>query len=322
MTLDAESAELVRQTLAVRRQPTHTLPVDAIRALGEQRMQMYGAGPPMWEVTEHVVVVDDTGAQIPIRVLNPSAAPIGVITYLHGGGWVAGSIDEYESLGREIARRTNCAVALVGYRKAPEHPFPIPVDDAWRALLWIDRNLEDLAGRRVPLAVGGDSAGGNLAAAVVRRARDRRQPQIALQLLVYPVLDADLDRASYHEPENQLLLTRDSMAFYWGLYVPNPAARVHEDASPLRLEDPAGLPDALILTAEHDILRDEGEAYAAALRAAGVDVEHRRFEGQMHGFLPMRSLLPGSELGLAFIAEAVSRRLGRLPTDYEGMQEQ
>ncbi len=157
--------------------------------------------------------------------------------------------------------------------------------------------------------VAGDSAGGNLAAVVAQRARDENGPAIALQVLVYPATDSDLDNGSYRDPDNQLLLTRDAMVWFWDHYAPDPASRANPDASPLRAADLSGLPPALVLTAEYDVLRDEGEAYAERLRQAGVPVEFRRFEGQMHVFFTLVNVLPASAEALDLVAAAVGRSL-------------
>jgi acetyl esterase len=151
---------------------------------------------------------------------------------------------------------------------APEHRFPVAVDDSYAALEWAEANMKKLAGRTVPLLVGGDSAGGNLSAVVALRARDRKGPPIALQLLIYPVTDSDFSRASYNAKENQLLLSRGSMEWFFDHYTPNQADRTHSDVAPIRAKDLSKLPPAVILTAEHDVLRDEGEAYAKRLKDA------------------------------------------------------
>ena len=156
----------------------------------------------------------------------------------------------------------------------------------------------------MPLIVGGDSAGGNLGAVMALRARDRGGPPIALQVLIYPVTDADFDRASYVDDANQLLLTQDAMVWFWDHYVPDAAQRAEPDASPIKAPSLAGLPPAVVLTAEHDVLRDEGEAYAEALREAGVPVDFRRHDGQIHGFFTLL-VLPGSERGFQQVVKAV-----------------
>jgi acetyl esterase len=158
----------------------------------------------------------------------------------------------------------------------------------------------------VPLIVAGDSAGGNLSAIMALRARAAGGPSIALQVLVYPVTDCDLESTSYRDPANQLMLSRESMVWFWDHYAPDPEARLHPDASPLRSANLSGLPPAVILTAEHDVLRDEGELYATRLLKAGVPVRHRRFDGQMHGFFTMVDLLPGADEGLDYVATAIA----------------
>jgi acetyl esterase len=216
-----------------------------------------------------------------------------------------GSIDHFDVMARKLAERTSCAIVLVDYRLAPEHRYPVAVDDCWAGLQWAAAHLGEIAGRPdAPLIVAGDSAGGNLAAVVARRARDEGGPPLALQVLIYPVTDADLDRPSYVDPENQLLLTRASMVWFWDHYLPDAARRAEPDASPLRAPNLEGLPPAVILTAEHDVLRDEGEAYAARLQEAGVPVDVQRHEGQTHGFFS-NMLLPGSERGFQQVVKAV-----------------
>jgi cation diffusion facilitator CzcD-associated flavoprotein CzcO/acetyl esterase/lipase len=243
-----------------------------------------------------------------LRLLVPNERARGVIVYYHGGGWVLGALDQFDALARRLAAGTGCAVVLVDYRLAPEDRYPAAVEDAWTALKWTAANIEEIAGCPVPLIVAGDSAGGCLAAVVAQRSREAG-PEIALQVLVYPVTDCDLDRDSYLDPENQLIVSRDTMAWFWDHYAPDPSVRSSPDASPLRARTLAGLPPAVMLTAQHDVLRDEGEAYAERLAQDGVRVEHRRFDGQMHGFFMMGDILPGSAAGMDFVVQAVDREL-------------
>ena len=175
---------------------------------------------------------------------------------------------------------------------------------AYAALEWTAEHLADIAGSEVPLMVAGDSAGGNLAAVVAVRARDRKGPTIALQALIYPVTDADFDRPSYTDPDNQLLLTRDAMIWFWDHYLPDASRRTEPDASPLHTADLRGLAPAVVLTAEHDVLRDEGEAYAERLKEAGVPVDFKRHARQTHAFFTLL-MLPGSESGFQQVVKAV-----------------
>ena len=261
-----------------------------------------GPAPTMARVEDHTIEQPDGSFRI--RVLVPIEPPAGVIVYYHGGGWVVGSIDESDTLGRKLAERTSCAVVLVDYRLAPEHRYPIAVDDSYAALEWAAAHMNEIAGGEVPLIVAGDSAGGNLSAVMAVRARDRNGPEIAMQVLIYPVTDANFDRPSYLDPENQLLLTRDSMIWFFDHYIPDPARRTEPDASPLYTEDLSGLPPAVVLTAEHDPLRDEGEEYAQRLEDAGVEVNLQRHKGQMHAFFALL-MLPGSERGMQQVVRAI-----------------
>lgn len=284
------------------------LTVEEARVVDPEYLQRLGPGAEMGRV--ETLSIPGPAGPIPTRLLVPQQGARGLLVFYHGGGWVLGTLDEYDPLCRKIAERTSCAVAMVDYRMAPEYRYPAAVDDCYAATEWLAERTAEIARPGAPLMIGGDSAGGNLTAAVALRARDRNGPPIALQLLIYPVTDADFDRASYLDPENQPLLSRDDMIWFWDHYVPEVDRRTEPDASPLRALDLAGLPPAVVITAEHDVLRDEGEAYAERLRAAGVPVEMRRYEGQAHGFVSML-WLPGGELALQQIVKAMRRCVAR-----------
>ena len=276
-------------------------PEDA-RAYRAELAALNGPAPRMARVEDHTIEQPDGSFQV--RVLVPIEPSVGVIVYYHGGGWVVGSMDESDTLGRKLAERTSCAVVLVDYRLAPEHRYPVAVDDSYAALEWTAEHMNEIAGGDVPLIVAGDSAGGNLSAVMAIRARDRNGPSIAMQVLVYPVTDANFDRPSYVDPENQLLLTRDSMIWFFDHYIPDVARRREPEASPLHTPDLSGLPPAVILTAEHDPLLDEGEEYAQRLADAGVEVNAQRHKGQMHAFFALL-MLPGSERGFQQVVKAI-----------------
>ncbi|MFG6192174.1 alpha/beta hydrolase [Nonomuraea sp. JJY05] len=303
MSLDDATVQFLKQMSEAGGKPLHEMTPEEARAMGGALGELYGKGPEMARVEEAVIRAAD-GGSFGARVLVPAEDPRAVIVYYHGGGWVIGGLDEFDTLGRTLAHRTGCAVVLVDYRLAPEHRYPVAARDAYDALCWAAAKEPDL-----PLIVAGDSAGGNLAAVVAQRSRDEGGPAIALQVLVYPVTDCDLDNASYTDPANQLMLDRDSMVWFWDHYAPDPATRANADASPLRAGDLSGLPPAVVLTAEHDVLRDEGEAYAERLREAGVPVLSRRFEGQMHVFFTMVNVLPGSAEAITMVAEAIDGSL-------------
>lgn len=219
---------------------------------------------------------------VPARRYVAGATAHGLILYLHGGGWVFGTLDAFDPVCRQLAFVTGAEVVSVDYRLAPEHPFPGPLDDAWTALL-------ALAGAG-PVAVMGDSAGGNLAAALAIRARDRRGPHIDLQVLLYPVLSPDFERPSYAQfGHGGYLISAEDMRWFWNHYVPV-ADRANPEAAPL-LADLAGLPEAIVVLGGCDPLHDEGLAYAARLRAAGVAVRVRDHPGMAHGFCTLIDLL-------------------------------
>src|SRR5215203_4125876 len=247
MAVDYATKAILEQMAAAGGKPLHESTPEEARELGKAFAAMAGPAPTMGRIEDHHVTVD--GGTIPVRVLVPPQGARGVIVYLHGGGWVIGAIDEFDTMARKLAERTSCAVVLVGYRLAPEHRYPIALDDSYAALEWAAERLQGITGRAdVPLIVAGDSAGGNLSAVMARRARDRNGPKIALQVLIYPVTDVDFDRPSYLDPENQLILTRDAMVWFWDHYAPDAARRTEPDASPLRATDLAGLPPAVVLT--------------------------------------------------------------------------
>ncbi len=302
MGLDSATVKFLEQMAEGDGKPLHLMAPDEARAFGSAMAELAGPAPEMDHVTE--VTVDRTDGEVRLRVLVPIENPRGVVVYYHGWGWVIGSIDESDTIARKLAERTSCAVVLVDYRLAPEHPYPTAVDDSYAALEWVGENLAEIADAEAPLIVAGDSAGGNLAAVMAIRARDRGGPAIALQALIYPVTDSYFSRPSYASPENKLMLTREGMIWFWDHYVPESSRRKEPDASPLHADDLSGLPPAVILTAEFDVLRDEGEAYAERLTEANVPTDLKRYAGQMHGFFSLL-MLPGSELGFQQVVKAV-----------------
>jgi acetyl esterase len=308
MALDEATAGFLSQMAAAGGPALHEMTPEEARGVTGMLRELSGPGPDVKSTRDETLKTAD-GGSFDVRVIVPEATPQGVFIYIHGGGWVIGAIDDYDHLGRKIANAMSVAVVLVDYRLAPEFRYPAAADDSWQATQWVAEHLEEIAGAQVPIIVGGDSAGGNLAAIVAQKARAAGGPEIALQVLIYPVTDADLDNKTYTDPENQLMLSRDSMIWFWDHYAPNVADRANTDASPAQEKDLAGLPTAIVLTAEHDVLRQEGEDYADALKAAGVDVTFKRFPGQMHGFFQMVNILPGHDDALAFVAEHVNTNL-------------
>lgn len=259
-------------------------PDDARTMMAAAREAM-GKGPAMAEVHDFDLPTRD--GSIAARLLVPAGGIAGMVVYLHGGGWVIGTIDDFDACGRALAAASGCAVLLPDYRLAPEAPFPAPLHDAEDAVLWAADQAATRFGGPVPVVVAGDSAGGNLAAVLARRLRGR--VPLALQALIYPVTDCDFSRPSYSTHGEGLVLRGVDMEWFFGHY----AARrdwAHPDVSPIRAADLGGLAPAVVSLAEYDVLLDEGHAYADALAAAGVPVTRRVVEGMTHGFIRLHSL--------------------------------
>ena len=307
MAIDQATAALLEQLVASGAPPLHEMNAKDARGVMALLRGDAPPGPDMAEVREHRVSA--SGGFVPVRVFVPDGQPRAVIVYYHGGGWVIGSVEDYDATTRLLAQRTGSVVVSVDYRLAPEYRFPVAVDDSWAALLWASERIEELAGGPVPLIVAGDSAGGNLAAIMAQRAKAAGGPG---DRAAGARLPGDRLRPGHDvvpDPANQLLLSRESMVWFWDHYAPDPEARVHPDASPLRQVDLKNLPPAVVLTAEHDPLRDEGELYATRLVQAGVPVRHQRFDGQMHGFFTMNHVLPGADAAMDYVTAAVDDQL-------------
>ena len=251
---------------------------------------------------------------IPLRLYRgigtERGAVLPALVYFHGGGWVIGDIDTHDGVCRLIANTSGCAVISVDYRLAPEHRFPAAVDDAVAATEWVAANAKSLGIDASRLAVGGDSAGGNLAAVVALVARDRSDPRLRFQMLIYPSTDLATSDDPRRERFQEFPLNAVTMNWFRDHYLRG--ATDHRDwrASPLRAKDLHGLPPAYVLTAGFDPLHIEGEAYANRLRDAGVPVQHRHFEGQMHGFISMGKMIAAARLATEEAARAVRAALG------------
>jgi acetyl esterase len=265
--------------------------------------------------------VDGPHGEVPVRVYNDDAVASGgagdstdvtqsgdgddrapVVVFYHGGGWTLGTLDSVGGVCRELAARADCVVVSVDYRLAPEHPFPAPLDDAYAALQWTAEHAAAFGGDPETIAVAGTSAGGNLAAAVALRARDFDGPEIAQQLLLYPMTDRDTSRPSYREHGDGPLLTRADVAWFWDQYCRSPVDAANPYASVLRAADHSDLPQATVVTAGHDPLRDEGRAYAEVLETAGTPVDHLHYPGMAHGFLSFAADVPAADAALDDVA--------------------
>jgi acetyl esterase len=265
--------------------PPLVLPGEPGHDLDRVRREFTPAAIVLGGEPEPVARVEQADADgVPVEIYVPDGPePRGAVLYLHGGGWVIGSPAGYRPTSHALANASGAVVVAVDYRLAPEHPFPAPLEDSWTALRWLHREAGRLGVDPDRIALAGDSAGGNIAAVLARRARDEGGPPVRFQLLVYPVTDHARDTASYRDFATGFRLTAAEMAECWGAYAGS-ADPGDPDLSPLRAADLAGLPPALVITAAADPLRDEGEAYGTAMRAAGVEVELRRVPGTVHGF--------------------------------------
>lgn len=276
-------------------------PRDA-RAMVAASRNALGRGPEVGSVCN--LEIPTRNGAIAGRLFRPALPECGVIVYLHGGGWMAGTLDDFDALARTLTARSRCAVLLVDYRLAPEHPFPAGLEDAqdsvqWAAGLW--RQFTEL---ELPLIVAGDSAGANLG--IVALSALRGEIKVALLALVYPVTDVPMGTASYQTYGTNLPLTSKDMAWFFRHYAPQ-AQWTDPRIAPLRALSHTGLPPTWIATAEYDVLRDEGEAFAARLEADRVTVQLRRYDGLTHGFIRMMNLIDSADAAVSDMANAIVR---------------
>jgi acetyl esterase len=234
------------------------------------------------------------GAQedISIRIYSPSdTSNLPILMWFHGGGWVVGHLNNADDLCRKISHHTQCIVISVDYHLAPEYRFPIAIEDCYAATLWAKKHAAEFGGDATRIAVGGDSAGGNLAACTTILCKEKKLP-LTFQWLLYPVIEADFERPSYRKYADNVNLTRHDMQWFWDCYVPDQNDRTHPLVSPIQTDDLSGLPPALVMTAECDPLCDEGAAYAKALESAGVPTHYQCYTGMIHGFFNLPTSTP------------------------------
>jgi acetyl esterase len=302
--LDPQIARLLADAAARDSRGIEQLSVEDARRRG-------GSAPvdaivPFEEVAE---TRDVLAGHVPARLYRPAAGSLPLLVYFHGGGWVVGSVQASDSFCRALANSSQSAVLSVDYCLAPEHRYPHAVDDAYAATRWASEHASDLGIDPDRLAVGGSSAGANLAAVVSQMARERGGPRIALQMLHVPVVDHDFTRPSYGRYATGHGLTRASMEWFWSHYAPDVARRDEPYASPIRARDLRGLPPAVFVAAECDPLRDEGVAYAERLRQAGVPVSYLEYVGMVHSFMGWSSLVPTGARAFTEVGAALRKAL-------------
>ena len=263
-----------------------------------------GKGPELPQVKD--LQIPTRSGSLTARLVVPAAEIKGLIVYLHGGGWVIGTLDDFDAMARALAVRSQCAVLMPDYRLAPEHPFPAGINDAEDAIAWAAAHQPELIGKTVPLLVGGDSAGGNLAAVATHSLLGR--VAIKGQLLIYPVTNNDFNTASYQQYSAGMQLTKRDMEWFFEHYAP---AAMHADPriSPMNQKQIEGLPRTVVLTSEYDVLRDDGDRYACKLIAAGVPVVTRRMAGLPHGFVRLYNIVEAADRAMTTIAQDVTTLL-------------
>lgn len=310
MTLDPDIALLLARMADA--PPLEALPLAQARAAAAGLTALQGPPVPVASTTDHIATTA-SGHAVPVRLyapLVPLGDPPPLMLFAHGGGWFRCTIDHYDGPCRALAEATGCVVASVDYRLAPEARFPLPLEDVHTALVWATDNAAALGIDADRVIVAGDSAGGNLAAAIALMARDQGGPRIAHQLLIYPVTDHRFDTPSYRDFATGYLLTATAMRACWDHYLARPEDGASPYASPLRAEDLTGLSPATVLTAAFDPLRDEGEAYAHRLMRAGVAVRLERLPGMIHGCIHFGGVVPASRALFEVAGQAVRASLG------------
>jgi acetyl esterase len=307
MPLDPQARALLDQMAAM--PPIHSQSVAEARQTVTALAQMTGEPEPVARV-ENRTIPGPLG-DIPVRIYAPEGrGPLPVLVFFHGGGWVICNLETHDGLCRQLANAVGCMVVSVDYRLAPEHRFPAAAEDAYAATRWVADNAAAIGADPARVAVGGDSAGGNLTAVTALMARDRGGPGLVFQLIVYPVTDAPGGTPSYRENAEGYFLTADQMHWYWGHYMGSETGRRDPYACPLRAPDLRNLPPALVITAEFDPLRDEGEAYAARMREAGVAVKLSRYDGMVHAFFSMAAVVDKGRQAVEEAAAALRGAFG------------
>ncbi len=268
-----------------------------------------GPGPDLMSVRDETIDGPD-GNPLPLRIYTPSdKTGLPILVYYHGGGWVIGDLDTHDQVCRVLAKDAEVIVVSVDYRLAPEAPFPAAVHDCYAALQWVETNAETLGGDALRIAVGGDSAGGNLAAVISQLARDREGPEIRFQLLIYPATDMAQSHPSIEENGEDMVLTKHHLRWFRDHYIPDSLEWTNPLASPLLADDLCRLPPALVITAEYDPLRDEGEDYARRLRAQNNQVEVKRYDGMVHIFYQLAAMVEDGQAAIDQSTAALRRAL-------------
>ncbi|QYB07594.1 alpha/beta hydrolase [Rhodococcus sp. USK10] len=312
MALDSHAADLIAGLQAQGLKAFEHSTVEEVRAVVATFTGLQAPPEPVARVVD--AHYESGGAQIALRVYIPEGlAPHPVVLYFHGGGFVAGDLDVVDEPARAVTNGTGAIVVAATYRRAPEHRFPAAADDAAAALQWVTANVGTYGGDPGNVVVMGDSAGGNLAAVTTLRARDEGGPRLRGQVLIYPVIDPNAEFPSRREFAEGYVIGAGDLDWFWSNYLRSPEDATHPYAVPSRAASLEGLPPALVLTTENEVARDEAEAYAEALRQAGVDTEAIRFDGLLHGAFWMSGAIPRSSEMRSAVVEFVKRVTATAP---------
>lgn len=288
--------------------PLEQLPVEEARLMSAGLSNFGGLEEPVAEVRNRTI--PGPAGPIAIRVYRPvPKETLPALIYFHGGGFVICSLDTHDRECRNLANASGCAVISVDYRLAPEHKYPAAVEDAYAATRYVAEHAAEFGVDPQRIAVGGDSAGGNLATVVAALSRDRGGPFLKYQLLIYPLVDFADNSPSMQQYAKDYFLTRESMDWFTDCYLPSRETMRESSASPLNADDVRGLPPAMILTAEYDPLRDQGETYARKLQSAGVPVELKRYDGMIHAFFSFPGVIDTAKVAMADAGSALKRAL-------------
>jgi acetyl esterase len=312
MPLDPDAQAVVDLTEELRPGPYYEIGVDEARRFSAA--QEPAAGQAVHQVTDRLL--PGPHGEIPIRIYQPSdRAGLPIFVWIHGGGFVLGDLQSGDVISRLLCNRAGCVVVSVDYRLAPEHKFPIAFDESLAALRWVAAHPDALRGDSDRIAIGGDSAGGNLAAAVALAARDGGGPPILLQVLVYPATEYAVERPSWRRNGEGPMLSSKDVVWFWDQYLRDEGDYADPRAMPSRAPTHGGLPPAFVLTAEYDLLCDDGQAYGRQLAEAGVEVTSRQYDGVFHGFFGMPGVVAKADEALEDVASALRARFGTAPIE-------
>lgn len=304
MTLDPQAKRVLEQMEKSGVPPLHTMSPQEARSV-YSAMRLTSDDEPVGSVEERNIA--GPHGDIPIRIYKPVQSTnekLPILVFYHGGGWVIGNLDTHDNVCRILTNQANCIVVSVDYRLAPEHKFPVAVDDAFAALQWVAQHAGEIGGDADKIAVGGDSAGGNLATVMTIIAKEKRGPKLVYQLLIYPSTGVGHTK-SYDENGEGYYLTKDLMAWFRKHYMNSPEDANDPYFSPYLYDDVHDLPPAFVMTAEYDPLRDDGKAYADKLKSAGVDVQYIEYEGMIHGFVTLANVIDTGKTALEDAAYAL-----------------